>query len=547
MKRDIKRLASDRYDLLVIGGGITGACVAADAAMRGMKVALVEKKDFGWATSAATSKLIHGGLRYLKNLEFSLVRESLRERRIFEIIAPHLVYPLPFLIPTYKAGNTRYLIYPAMGLYDILSFDKANLSDPDRRIPHATILNKKDVLKHEPLVNTVGLTGGAIYYDCQMFSPERLTLEFLLAATENGAELANYAGVTGLMRSGQKIEGAFVRDKETGSEFEIRAKITVNVSGPWADEISDFLRTAKKKKIVRSQGVHLITRNIVQNHAVVLRTTKGRHFFLIPWRGYTLIGTTDTRYEGDPDDYGVTSNAVDEFLNEVNEVYPAGKLNMDDVCWTYGGLRPIVEKETEIKEVYSASRKYEIYDHEKDDQISGFFTVIGGKYTTSRHLAQKLVDQVVIKLGVGFRPCATALTPLPGGGMGSWNEFITRLNNKWPNLEHKTIEHLAKVYGARTAILFDLMEKSPELALKLDSHHLEPLAVVKMAVEEEMAVHLEDVIFRRTGLGTTGNLRIDTVEKCAKLMAASLGWNQDDVMREIKMVSGLLTQKGIKS
>ncbi len=546
MKRDLKKMAGTQFDVLFIGGGVTGAAAAYDAAQRGLRVGLVEKRDFGWATSAATSKLVHGGLRYLQNLEFGLVRESLRERRVLTLIAPHLVAPAPFLVPTYRySTNNLPMIAAGMALYEMLSFDKGWLEDHARQAPSFRLLSKSSVLVEAPGVDPRDLTGGALFYDCQMQSPTRVTLEFIMAAAANGAQVANYAQVEGLLTEGRRIVGAKVRDMETGEPCEMRAHLTANVAGPWADFVSEMALGGDKKSLIRSQGIHLIFRRVVKDHAVVLRTRSGRHFFLIPWRGLTLAGTTDTRFAGHPDEYGVTKKAAQEFVNEINEVYPSAKLTLDEVSWTYGGLRPIVEKETDVQvEVYKASRKYEIYDHAKEDKLDGFVTVIGGKYTTSRHLAEQLVDLAERKLGKPASPCRTARMPLPGGDIRRWRDFLIDGNRRHPAVGEEMVRELSEIYGSRRERVFARLD-DPALGRRLDERRALPAAVVAEAVETEMAQTLEDILWRRTTLGDAGLLTDEAVNGAAAIAAARLGWDKRRSAMEIKTTFDRLARRNM--
>ena len=548
MKRDPGKMGSRKYDLLIIGGGISGACVAHDAVLRGISVALVEKKDFGWATSAATSKLIHGGLRYLKNLEFGLVRESLQERRIYEIIAPHMVYPVPFLIPTYEnSSNSRIFIYPGMLLYDILSYDKGSLEDPERKVPHFKILSRSQVLSKEPDVNTDNLTGGAIYYDCQLYSSERTTLSFVQSAAKNGADVANYLGVEQLLIADGKVKGARVKDELNGNTYDIEAKVTVNVTGPWADFVSGLGGGTSRKKIVRSEGIHLITRPLVKSNAIVYRTFSGRHFFMIPWRNKTLIGTTDTRYEGDPDKYGVSEKNVLEFIDEINEAHPAGKLTMDDIEFCYGGLRPIVEEETDVEvDVYDKSRRYEIYDHAAKDNLQNFFTVVGGKYTTSRMLAEKLVDKVFEKLGIQAPPCTTAKTPLHGGNIRNWDSFLQEGRLQFREPAEETVYNILHSYGTAAEKVFDIGRQDPKLLEPMTADSPTILAQVLYSVQNEMAVTLEDIVLRRTDVAEIATMSKQEVQDCASLAAGPLGWSEQETHRQVELVWELLASKGIK-
>ncbi|MBN1635568.1 MAG: glycerol-3-phosphate dehydrogenase/oxidase, partial [Deltaproteobacteria bacterium] len=452
MHRDVESMSVKKYDLLIIGGGITGASVAWDAALRGLRVALVDKGDFGAATSAATSKLIHGGLRYLKTGEIGLVRESLQERRIMEIIAPHLVYPIPFIFPAYGWGMRGLpAVISAMVFYDTLSYDRRWINDDDKKIPGHIKYSEKEILELEPGLDPKDLKGGVIYNDCQMYNSERLTLEFNLSAAEYGADQANYAKVEDLIIEGDSVTGARVRDLFSDKLYDINSRMTLNAAGPWADLMLGKLRGKVHHGLVRSKGIHLITRPVHKEHSVVLQTRKGRHFFILDWRGHSLIGTTDIVYKGDPDEFKVTESDVVDFLAEINETFPSAKLERADVLFQYGGLRPIVEKETSIEiEVYDASRKYEIYDHEQDEGISGFLTAIGGKYTTSRNMARQLVDLVYKKLDMPQVPCSTHTTPLFGGEVGRYVSFVDRAKkSNTAQLDEAVIENLCRNYGSR--------------------------------------------------------------------------------------------------
>lgn len=526
-----------KYDLLVIGGGITGSCIAWDAALRGLSVALVERDDFGGATSAATSKLIHGGLRYLKNMEFGLVRESLHERRILEIIAPHLVYPISFLIPTYQKRAEKVPLTIGMIAYELLAYDRASIEDKDKRIPSHRRLTKKEVLDMEPGIEGEGLTGGILYYDCQMYSPERLTLEFILSAESRGAEVANYAEATGFLCEQKRVMGAFVKDTITDMTHEIEARVVVNATGPWADIfLSKLPGKAPVQRIFRSKGIHLITAPISRDHALVLVTRSGRHVFIIPWRGHSIIGTTDTIFEGSPEEFRVTKGDIAMLLDEVNEAYPSAKLGIQDILAFYGGLRPIVDMDTSI-DTYEASRRYEIKDHEEEG-IEGLITAIGGKYTTSRSLAQKLVDRLFVKMGEEEPPLSrTQDVPLYGGNVGIYASFLQRaIERKTPAWDQGLIGHLVRNYGTRYEEVLAIAKDSEALKVPLCINNPDILAQILYGIQEEMACRLSDIVFRRTGIGTLGNPGAECLEKCATFMARELGWKRQKRKEEISEI-----------
>ncbi len=532
MKRFIDNPEKKEFDLIIIGGGITGAATAYEASSKGLSVLLIEKKDFGWATSAATSKLIHGGLRYLNNLEFSLVRESLRERRILSNIAPNFVYPLPFLIPGYNTVKTnKWIIRLGMILYDILSYDKKRTWDKNKQIPNHSWLSKKQVLSIEPGVKEKNLTGGSVYYDSQSIFPERLTLAFIKSAIKYGAEVTNYTDIKDFIKDDNRITGVTAIDIQTGVKTKIYSKLIINCAGPWVDRILDKASHGKGTHVIRrSEGIHIITNKIVNKNAVVLMTPAGRHFFIVPWRDYSLIGTTDTEYKGDPDKYSVRKESIEGLIKDVNDSYGDGNLTYKDVIFAFGGLRPLVDDQTEG--TYESSRKYEINDNAADG-LNGLITIEGGKFTTSRHLAENAVNLAFVKLGEKPDKSETHQKFLSGCEIKDLNKFISNLKDEYSAYDNDTLEYIGRNYGTDASKILKIADEKNDYKKRLTPDG-QLLAEVVFAARHEMPVTLDDIIFRRTGIGNIGHPGKKTLELIAETAAKELKWNTARKKDELK-------------
>jgi glycerol-3-phosphate dehydrogenase len=553
MTRDLVKLADTSYDLLVIGGGITGACIAWDASLRGLSVALVDKRDFGAATSAASGKVIHGGLRYMQYGNLIRVREFLHERMVFQKIAPQFVHPIPFLIPTYGHFlKGKELLSLGMTLHDLLAFDKRQLRDPEKSIPRHKILSRSETLEIEPGITNEGLTGAVLYYDCQMHNPERLTLSFLLSANEAGANLANYVKVTDFLRKNNSILGVTAVDVLTGEEFDIQANITINAAGPWVQTLLSSINGSRSQIRKRlSKGIHIITRPLTNNcalglatrhrHAGALLQRGGRHFFIIPWREHSLIGTTNVSFEGNPDDKMVTEQDIEGLLQEINDVYPAAHLKREDVMFFYGGLYPD-DIMRDMGNGYQGTRADQIFDHSKIDGLEGLISVIGVKYTTARKLAQKIVDSTFKKLGYKSPECLTDRKPIHGGRIEYFREFLSQeIKRNASTLNKETMHQLIYDYGSAYVMLLEYIDKTPVSSEKLHPDLPIVKAQIIHAVRREMGQKLSDVIFRRTGLGTLGDPGENCLQMCAAIMAKELGWHPRRVQIEMAEVKEAFT------
>jgi glycerol-3-phosphate dehydrogenase len=540
MERFIDKHSDGEFDLAIVGGGITGAAVAYDAASRGLSVAMVEKQDFGCATSAATSKLIHGGSRYLANYEFGLVRESLRERKTLSNIAPNFVYPQPVMVTFYddRADSERRLIKIGMTLYDLLSFDKRSTWDKSKQLPNHKMLSAQEVLGLEPNFRAEGLRGATVYYDCNSLCPERLTLAFVKSAVKAGAQVANYAKVEGFLLSGsRRVSGVKVRDLIRNRNLEIAARLVINCAGPWADLILNTITDGGVgTKVRRSEGIHVITRKLVNAHMVACGSKRGRPIFLLPWRGHTLIGLTDSEYVGDPDDYRVTRAAIEELLADASDRLAVEPIRYEDILYTYGGLRPLVDDQS--KGTRESSRRYEIYDN-AESGVDGLLTVAGGKYTTSRGLAENVMKMVARKLGRELGKCVTAQRHLASCEIEDLDAFLAEVKSQNGDCDERTLDWLGRHYGTEYQRVVEIARADKALAEPLDADGEVPAQVV-YAIRQEMALTLKDIFFRRTGLGTLGDPGDAVINKVADLSATELGWDEDRKQREVAQVKQAL-------
>ncbi len=547
MKRFIEEYNGKEFDLIVIGGGITGATVAYEAASRGLSVALIEKSDFGSATSAATSKMIHGGLRYLSTFQFSLVRESLRERRVLTNIAPNFIHPMPFLFSNYKSDKVSALkMKIAMLLYELFSFDKNWMRDKSKKMPRFKILSTEKIKELVPNANKKELIGAQLYYDCASHSPERLTLAFIKSASKYGASVANYTQMEGfIMEESVKfntIKGIKVIDTIKNKKNNVYGKLVINCAGPWADLVLDKAKSMPTHPtgnniLRRSEGIHIITNKLVNDYIFSGFTPTDKHFFLVPYRNHTLIGTTDKEFIGNPDEYKVTRKAIEELLEEVNKSFGDGnKIKYEDIVYTYGGLRPLVEEQTE--DVYNSSRKYEITG-EKKNGIEGLITVEGGKFTTSRRLAEKAVDKALKILKLPKKKSISENTYLKGSEIDNFQDFVLEKQKQYAEFFPERIEYLAKSYGTEIDALFEIIRENPAYKEALNADG-ENLAQVVFAIRNEMAKTLPDIMLRRTGLAQLGHPGKETLIKVAKLAAKELNWDDEKIKEEIYKLEKIL-------
>ena len=492
--QSLANLGSRRFDVLVVGGGITGVGVARDAALRGMNVALVERDDFASGTSSRSSRLVHGGLRYLEHGHLHLVFESSLERRRLLELAPHLVRPLEFIWPVYEGARVpRWKLGAGLFLYDLLALFR-NVA-PHRR------LDPDEVLAREPRLRAEDLTGGASYFDAAT-DDARLTLATALGAHEAGATVANHAGVRRLLVTRGRTGGAIVADSIGGSEVSVRARIVVNAAGPWSDEIRRLDEPSARATLRGTKGVHVtVPRDRIGNHnaLTLLSPVDGRVMFLLPGDTHAVIGTTDTETDASPDDVRASRDDVDYLLRTANHFFPAASLTAEDVVCAWAGIRPLVAGRFGT-DAAAASREHEITVSER-----GVVSVSGGKLTTYRAMSAEVVDVVERELGRVATPSETARVPLPGGDFDSFEQEVERAlrtlggsvtSGMTGVAEHA--EQLVRAYGSRWKAVWAPVRDDPSLAEPLVAGLPYMRAEVAYAVSDEMAVTLADALVRRT-------------------------------------------------
>jgi glycerol-3-phosphate dehydrogenase len=460
---------------------------------------------------------------------------------------------MPFLIPTYGYGMRGKLVLSlGMKAFELIGVGQnRQVRDPEKIIPPHRVLSRSEVLDLEPEIETAGLTGGVRYDECHMYSSERTTLALVLAAVEAGAVVANYTEVVAFLREGEgrapsRVAGVWARDALAGDdgEFEIRARLVANMTGPWAPSLLERLENRSgRQRFALSKGCHIVTRPLTRSGALALATSHkgegivsrgGRHFFIIPWRGRSLIGTTNVPYTGDPAEVGVTERDIADFIGEINGAHPAAALTREDVQFFFSGLYPLVDKEVKA-EVYQGANQYEIRDHRKDG-VDGLITVIGAKYTTARNLARQAIDLAFRKLGKAPPRARTATTPVPGGRIERFDEFHAEaMRKEGKRLGEEVVRELVLCYGSDYPAVLQYVEKDPEAGRPVAGDRPTIRAMIQHAVLHEMALRLADVIFRRTGLGTIGDPGEDCLRTCASIMGEELGWSVTRVEEELEV------------
>lgn len=513
----IQTMVSTSYDLLVIGGGITGAGIALDAASRGLRVALLEKNDFASGTSSRSTKLIHGGLRYLKQLEFGLVKEVGSERAVVHNLAPHLVIPEKMLLPlSEKKGLGYWLTSIGLKIYDWLAGVKA---EDQRRM-----LTRNQTLKAEPLLRNDDIKGGAIYAEYRT-DDARLTLEIIKTAVQHGADILNYCKVTEFTYEEGRVTGVHVTDQVNGKQFTVRSEVVVSAAGPWVDELREIDKSKSGKQLHLTKGVHIVVphEKLPVKQAIYFDVDDGRMIFAIPRAGITYIGTTDTNYHDSKEEVFTTREDATYLIKAVNATFPSANLDVSDIESSWAGLRPLIHEEG--KSASELSRKDEIFE-----STSGLISIAGGKLTGYRKMAERVVN-LVIKNHFEDRklkPCSTDRIRLTGAPQ-SHGEVKQYLNSLQSRVSPRVARYLIENYGKQADEILYSMSASEDAELALMK------AELMFGIEKEMVSSLSDFFIRRTGLVYFG---IHRVRKCmhpaATIMQEQLKWNDQKKEEEIR-------------
>ncbi|GAA2329873.1 glycerol-3-phosphate dehydrogenase/oxidase [Streptomyces cuspidosporus] len=520
----LARMADQELDVLVVGGGVVGAGTALDAATRGLATGLVEARDWAAGTSSRSSKLIHGGLRYLEMLDFALVREALKERGLLlERLAPHLVKPVPFLYPLKHRGWERLYAGSGVALYDGMSISSGH----GRGLPAHRHLTRRGALRVAPCLRKDALVGALQYYDAQV-DDARFVTTLVRTAASYGAHVANRARVVGFLREGERVVGARVHDLEQGGDFEVRARQVVNATGVWTDETQALIAERGQFHVRASKGIHLVVPKdrIHSTTGLILRTEKSV-LFVIPWGRHWIVGTTDTDWDLDKAHPAASSADIDYLLEHVNEVL-AVPLTRDDVEGVYAGLRPLLAGESEATSKLSR-------EHTVAHVTPGLVVVAGGKYTTYRVMAKDATDAAVHGLDQRVAPCVTEEVPLAGavGYKALWNARA-RIAQR-AGLHVARVEHLLNRYGSLAEEILELIAEDPSLGEPLTHADDYLRAEIVYAASYEGARHLDDVLTRRTRISIeTFDRGTRCAREAAELMAPVLGWGQEQVDKEVQ-------------
>ncbi len=539
--RDFDALQTKHFDIVVVGGGIYGATMAWEAASRGLSVALFEKQDFGHATSANSLKMIHGGIRYLQQLDLKRLRESVRERRTLLRIAPHLVTPIKCLFPTQNTlTENRLTVEAAFQLYNCLSWDRNQEIDPLRHIPSAGTMNRKKMREIVPALEKLNCSGAGYWYDAQAHNTERLILSFVCSARSEGASVFNYAPVKTLLKKDTKVKGVVVCDSLSNTSYEIQTDSVIDCTGPWSKWHSEINNTIAKP--VFAKAVNLVVKKSFFPCAVALKTrhqsenaSSSRQLFIAPWKGQNLIGTWyfPARASGSAEQVSPTEQELHECLQQANSVLPGMKIDRGDVTAVHAGLLP-AKAENHSAEP-SLKNKAHIVDASKQGGPQGLFLVQGIKFTTARAVAESTIDLVCHRQGKRVKKSETASRPLYGGKLGQVASYYQLKKNKHSDrFPEEIITRLIDNYGTNIDVIITYIERDTSLAQWVPGTTKVLLAELVFVLEHEMVVTLSDLLLRRIDLGAKALPAQETIDFCARFLGKDLAWDKPMQLENIK-------------
>jgi glycerol-3-phosphate dehydrogenase len=521
MLRDLDRLTEHTFDVLVVGGGVYGLTVAYDSAQRGLAVALVEADDFGSGTSFNHLRTIHGGLRYLQTFDIARARESIRERRTIARIAPHTVQPLVFALPLTRSLVKGKLAMRAGFLLDRVIGAGRNSGVPStHRLAAGRVVSRSTAIQRFPGLRRQHLTGAAVWSDYETTEADRLTFTWALAAVEHGAVLANHVEATTALVEGRRVVGVRARDRQTGREIEIAARVTVNATGAAVDRLLAPLNLSAGVPLLKA--MNLVTRREAGEEALGGRSASGRNLFLVPWRGCALFGTWESERMCAPDALDVTEAEIASFIVDLNQTFPSLDLKRADVTMVHRGIVPAVAASDGSARLQGHEQ---VRDH-ANEGVEGLLTVAGTKYTTARAVAERITDRLLSKIQQASVPCRTATTTLPGGGLRDVGLTIAEARRERDaGLPTDTIPHLVAAYGSRYRDVLDLADQRPEWRTRVADDSPVIGAELVWAVRKEMALTLCDAVVRRTPIGALGYPGDPAAERAARIVGAELGWS----------------------
>lgn len=537
MQRDLRRLADTKFDVIVVGAGFYGVTAAWDAAQRGLSVAIIDRGDFGGATSFNNLKTLHGGLRSLAALNYPQMRLFIQERRTLARIAPHLVRPLPFVVPTTWSPFRSTLAWRLLlTANDFVARDRnRGLTDPGSHLPASHVVSKDEALRLNPIASPNGVAGGAVWYDYQMLRTHCVTLSFLLSAVDAGACAANYLQVSRFLQQNGRVTGVHVEDALTGEDFAVRGSVVVNAAGPWAAGMLSGLppatRGAPPPRL--SRAMNIVTRKIVDDHACG-GLVNGRYLFVVPWRDVSILGTSHDAHDGSADQLKVSRWDLEAFLKDARDAFPYANLTADDVRLIHRGLLPMVSGEGVDVQLVKESH---VIDHARHG-LPGLVSMFGVRYTTARYTAQQAIDAVFAVLGHETPPpCRTAETPLQGGSITRMDSFLKAvIQRDIDGIPEGTLKRIATTYGTGYDRVLQMAREAPELSQPLGRDCDVIGAEILYATRQEMALKLSDALLRRTEAGTAGHPGRDAVERAAAIMSRAHGWDERRTRTELAEV-----------